>query len=83
MRMPVIFSGHGSPMVALEDNEITHGMQKVGEETIRKTYDMNYVDSYSKQAIAINLSDISTKFPNGATDRNTHGPAARGPNNLN
>ena len=24
MRMPVIFSGHGSPMVALEDNEITH-----------------------------------------------------------
>ena len=42
-------------------------MQKVGEETIRKTYDMNYVDSYSKQSIAINLSDIIAKFPNGAT----------------
>lgn len=36
MRMPVIFSGHGSPMVALEDNEITHGMQKVGEDVLKK-----------------------------------------------
>lgn len=35
-RMPVVFSGHGSPMVALEDNEITRGMHRVGEEVISK-----------------------------------------------
>lgn len=33
-RMPVVFSGHGSPMVAIEDNEITHGMNKVGQDII-------------------------------------------------
>lgn len=32
--MPVVFSGHGSPMVALEHNQITEGMQKVGEKII-------------------------------------------------
>lgn len=34
-RMPVVFSGHGSPMVALEDNEITQGMQAVGKRVLR------------------------------------------------
>lgn len=33
-RMPVIFSGHGSPMIALEHNDITEGMRKVGEKVI-------------------------------------------------
>ena len=28
--MPVIFSGHGSPMIALEHNEITEGMDRIG-----------------------------------------------------
>ncbi|MCC6094059.1 MAG: 4,5-DOPA dioxygenase extradiol [Eubacterium sp.] len=28
--MPVIFSGHGSPMIALENNEITKGMEDIG-----------------------------------------------------
>ena len=36
MRMPVIFSGHGSPMIALENNEITVGMEKVGRHVIGK-----------------------------------------------
>ena len=35
-RMPVVFSGHGSPMVALENNEITKGMSSVGEVVIEK-----------------------------------------------
>lgn len=35
-RMPVVFSGHGSPMVALENNEITKGMSSVGEMVIEK-----------------------------------------------
>lgn len=29
-RMPVVFSGHGSPMIAIENNEITEGMASVG-----------------------------------------------------
>ena len=37
-RMPVVFSGHGSPMVALEDNEITRG-QEVARSTGAKNYD--------------------------------------------
>ena len=36
MRMPVIFPGHGSPMTALENNEITAGMEAVGRNVIRK-----------------------------------------------
>lgn len=36
MRTPVIFSGHGSPMIALEDNEITAGMAKVGRDVLVK-----------------------------------------------
>ncbi|MDD5852099.1 MAG: 4,5-DOPA dioxygenase extradiol [Galactobacillus timonensis] len=34
MRTPVIFSGHGSPMIALEHNEITSGMEAVGRHVI-------------------------------------------------
>lgn len=30
-KMPVIFSGHGSPMLALEDTEVTRGLRKVGD----------------------------------------------------
>ena len=30
--MPVVFSGHGSPMIALEDNEVTRGMARTGRE---------------------------------------------------
>ena len=33
-RMPVIFSGHGSPMIALEQNDITEGMKKIGKKVI-------------------------------------------------
>lgn len=35
-RMPAVFSGHGSPMVALEDNEITREMRRIGDEVIAK-----------------------------------------------
>ena len=42
-------------------------MQKVGEETITKSYDMSAVDAYSKQPISINLNDIVAKFPKGTT----------------
>lgn len=33
-RMPVVFSGHLSPLVALEHNKITEGMEKVGQDII-------------------------------------------------
>lgn len=29
-RMPVIFSGHGSPMLALEDTDVTRGLRRIG-----------------------------------------------------
>ena len=35
IRMPVIFSGHGSPMTALDLNDITAGMRAVGESVLR------------------------------------------------
>lgn len=35
-RMPVIFSGHGSPMVALDHNEITKQMRAIGDAVIEK-----------------------------------------------
>lgn len=35
-KMPVVFSGHGSPMVALEHNAITEGMNAVGENILRE-----------------------------------------------
>lgn len=34
--MPVIFSGHGSPMIALEQNDITEGMARVGQTVLEK-----------------------------------------------
>ena len=34
--MPVIFSGHGDPMIALRDDEVTRGMKKVGDKIIEK-----------------------------------------------
>lgn len=33
-RMPVIFSGHGSPMLALENNDVTRGLRDMGEKLI-------------------------------------------------
>lgn len=33
-KMPVVFSGHGDPMVALRDDEITRGMREIGEKII-------------------------------------------------
>lgn len=33
-RMPVIFAGHGSPMIALEDNELTRTFHDLGTEVI-------------------------------------------------
>ena len=35
-RMPVIFSGHGDPMIALRDDEITRGMAAVGKKVIEE-----------------------------------------------
>lgn len=31
MKLPVLFTGHGSPMIALEDNKLTENFRKVGE----------------------------------------------------
>lgn len=35
-KMPVVFSGHGSPMLALADDEITHGMVEVAASILTK-----------------------------------------------
>ena len=35
-RMPVIFSGHGDPMIALRDDEITRGMRRVGDSILEQ-----------------------------------------------
>lgn len=35
-KMPVVFSGHGSPMIALEDNSVTRGMKEVGDKIIER-----------------------------------------------
>lgn len=35
-RMPVIFSGHGSPMLALDHTEVTEGLKTIGEEILEK-----------------------------------------------
>ena len=36
IRMPVLFVGHGSPLLALEDNEITQGMAAAAEDVVRR-----------------------------------------------
>ena len=33
--MPVLFVGHGSPMIAVDDNNITHKMGDIGNQIIR------------------------------------------------
>lgn len=35
-RMPVVFSGHGDPMIALRNDEVTEGMKKTGERIIKE-----------------------------------------------
>lgn len=35
-KMPVVFSGHGSPMLALEDTEVTRGLREIGDKIIKK-----------------------------------------------
>lgn len=35
-KMPVIFSGHGSPMLALDDNDVTRGLRAVGDAVLRE-----------------------------------------------
>lgn len=35
-KMPVIFAGHGSPMLALEETEVTKGLREIGQEVILK-----------------------------------------------
>lgn len=35
MRMPVIFVGHGSPMLALEDNQLTKNFKAIGDKVIK------------------------------------------------
>ena len=32
--MPVVFAGHGSPMLALEDTDVTRGLRKIGQQLI-------------------------------------------------
>lgn len=36
MRMPVVFVGHGSPMIAIEDNDTTRKFKEVGDYIIKK-----------------------------------------------
>lgn len=33
-RMPVVFTGHGSPMLALQDTEVTRGLRQMGERIV-------------------------------------------------
>lgn len=35
-RMPVIFSGHGDPMIALRDDNVTRGMRDIGKKILEK-----------------------------------------------
>lgn len=35
-KMPVIFSGHGDPMIALRDDEVTRGMRKIGDKVLEQ-----------------------------------------------
>ena len=33
--MPALFVGHGSPMIAIDDNNITHKISEIGKQIIR------------------------------------------------
>jgi 4,5-DOPA dioxygenase extradiol len=46
-KMPVIFSGHGSPMLALEDTEVTRGLCTLGK---------NIIDQFGKPKAILALS---------------------------
>ena len=46
-KMPVIFSGHGSPMLALEDTEVTRGLRTLGK---------NIIDQFGKPKAILALS---------------------------
>ena len=35
-KMPVIFVGHGDPMIALKINEMTETLKKIGKDIIEK-----------------------------------------------
>lgn len=35
-KMPVLFSGHGSPMLALDNNDVTRGLREVGDTVLRE-----------------------------------------------
>lgn len=35
MKMPVVFTGHGSPMIALENNDLTAAMADIGTAIIK------------------------------------------------
>lgn len=35
-RMPVVFSGHGSPMLALQDTEVTQGLEAIGAQIVEQ-----------------------------------------------
>ena len=35
-KMPVVFSGHGDPMIAIREDDVTRGMAKVGKDLIEK-----------------------------------------------
>ena len=36
MKMPVIFSGHGSPMLAIEETDVTRGLNRIGTEIVKQ-----------------------------------------------
>jgi 4,5-DOPA dioxygenase extradiol len=33
--MPSVFLGHGSPMLALDDNQLTHTLSQLGQRIVR------------------------------------------------
>ena len=47
MKLPVIFAGHGSPMIALEDNELTKEFQKIGERVVSEFEKPKAIISFS------------------------------------
>ena len=47
LKMPVVFSGHGDPMIALRDDEVTRGMASTGKKII---------DTYGKPKAILSIS---------------------------